>query len=78
MEKSQIEYLKKDLLKRYNVSQTTFEDADPEDQEFLKTFSFICLLSFDVYIKKMLIEKLIDDLAPQTPDHKHKGDKNQK
>ena len=78
MEKSQIEYLKKDLLKRYNVSQTTFEDAVPEDQEFLKTFSFICLLSFDVYIKKMLIEKLIDDLAPQTPDSKHKGDKNQK
>ena len=34
--------------------------------------------AFDVYIKKMLIEKLIDDLAPQTPDSKHKGDKNQK
>ena len=78
MEKSQIEYLKKDLLKRYNVAQTTFEDADPQDQEFLKAFSFICLLSFDVYIKKMIIESLIDDLSPQVSDSRHKGDKKQK
>ena len=78
MEKSQIEYLKKDLLKRYNVAQTTFEDADPQDQEFLKAFSFICLLSFDVYIKKMIIENLIDDLSPQVSDSRHKGDKKQK
>ncbi|HEX3022325.1 MAG TPA: hypothetical protein VHP81_08030, partial [Lachnospiraceae bacterium] len=31
-----------------------------EDRDFLTTFSFICMLSFDVYMKKMIIEKLID------------------
>jgi hypothetical protein len=25
-------------------------------------FSFICSLSFDVYVKKLLIEKLLDEL----------------
>lgn len=40
----------------------TFEDAPEESREFLKLFSFICFLSFDVYMKKQLIEKLIDTI----------------
>lgn len=28
----------------------------------MKLFSFICFLSFDVYMKKQLIEKLIDEI----------------
>ena len=50
--------------KDYRFSSATFQDADEEDQEFLKRFSFICLMSFDVYIKKMIIEKMIDDISP--------------
>ena len=53
----------------------TFQDADEEDQEFLKRFSFICLMSFDVYIKKMIIEKMIDDISPSEPRDKHKKNK---
>lgn len=68
MEAGQIEYLKKDLLKRYHVAQDTFQEAPEESREFLKLFSFICLLSFDVYVKKMLIEHLIDDLKAKTPE----------
>ena len=64
MEKNQIEYLTKDLLSRYKTAQGTFENAPEEDREFLKLFSFICLLSFDVYMKKMLIEHLIDEIRP--------------
>ena len=59
MEHSQIEYLKKDLLKRYNIADQTFQDSPEEDRQFLQQFSFICLLSFDVYCKKLLIEKLV-------------------
>lgn len=75
MEKSQIENLKKDLAKRYNIAINTFEDADPEDQKFLKLFSFICLLSFDVYIKKMLIEEIIDEIRPEGKNKKNKKEK---
>lgn len=66
MEKGQIELLKKDLVRRYNASTETFLDSSDEDREFLQNFSFICLLSFDVYIKKMLIENLIDEMTPDT------------
>lgn len=78
MEKSQIEYLKKDLVKRYHTAEDTFTDAEEEDRKFLRTFSFICLLSFDVYIKKMLIEHLIDDMRPEEEGKKHHKDKKQK
>ena len=62
MEKGQIESLQRELLERYQTAQATFEDAPKEDQEFLKLFSFICLLSFDVYIKKNIIEQIIDSM----------------
>ena len=48
-------------------------NAPEEDRDFLKLFSFICLLSFDVYVKKMLIEQMIDELRASTDtDTKHK------
>lgn len=75
MERSRIESLKKDLFKSYQTAQGTFEDAAEEDQEFLKTFSFICQLSFDVYLKKMLIEHLIDDMRPEESAGKHRKEK---
>ena len=75
MEKGELDALKKELTERYDIAQGTFENAPKEDQDFLKLFSFICLLSFDVYIKKMLIEKMIDELrsdpsADLKPKHK--------
>lgn len=65
LEKPQIEHLKENIRDMYTISQNTFSDASLEDQDFLQQFSFICLLSFDVYIKKQIIEKLIDQLPKQ-------------
>lgn len=72
MEKEQIESLMKDLLRKYKTAQDTFSDADEEDQENLKRFSFICLLSFDVYVKKMMIEHLIDEMNLSSNEEKKK------
>lgn len=49
-----------DVVSKYNATQKSFMDAPEEDQEFLRNFGFICMLGFDVYIKKMMIESLID------------------
>ena len=56
----QIELLKQDIQDKYHCAQDPFGNYPDQDQEFLHLFSFICLLSFDVYVKKLLIEKLID------------------
>lgn len=63
LEKEQLDLIKKDIIQKYNVSQETFDDKDSSEREFLTLFSFICMLSFDVYLKKQIIEKIIDQLT---------------
>ena len=68
LEREEVEVMKQDVVRKYHKAQETFSDAAAEDQEFLQTFSFICMLSFDVYVKKMLIEKLIDSCRSKETD----------
>ncbi len=57
----QMDSLTKDVIRRYMKSLGAFEQVkDEEDRKFLMTFSCICSLSFDVYVKKMIIERIID------------------
>lgn len=64
MEKSRIEPMKASVKEAYEKSQSAFADMPVgKDQDELKLFAFICSLSFDVYLKKMMIEKIIDELA---------------
>ncbi len=72
LEKSQVERLKEDVIAKYKLAENTFGEAPEEDREFLRKFSFICLLSLDVYVKKMIIEKLVDDLAGNKTESKKK------
>ena len=71
LEHDEVKYLMKDITKKYSTSTQTFADASPEEQEFLHTFSFICMLSFDVFVKKMLIEKIIDQMNEEKEEAKH-------
>ena len=70
LEKEQLEDLKKDVVEKFRR----------EEQEFLQKFALICLLSFDVYMKKMIVEQLVADLAdtmkaqePEKEAHKKKN-----
>jgi hypothetical protein len=63
MEKETVEQLKNDVREKYLKSQDSFENAPEKDRDFLKKFAFICELGFDVYVKKTIIEKMIDELA---------------
>ncbi|MBO4399817.1 MAG: DUF1836 domain-containing protein [Lachnospiraceae bacterium] len=55
--------LGKDVLKKFDRSKKVFENVEGEkEKEFLSIFSFISMLSFDVYLKKQMIEQIIDDL----------------
>lgn len=73
LEAEESQKLLKDLGKKYKIAGETFEDFPAEDQKFLHTFSFICMLSFDVYIKKMLIEHMIDNLNEEKEASSHEN-----
>lgn len=70
LERDEVKVLMKDITKKFTTSSETFADAPEDDQEFLHTFSFICMLSFDVFIKKMLIEKIIDQTVKREDELK--------
>lgn len=69
MERQQLEEIKKEVIGSYEMAQSVFEDAPEEHQEYLKKFAFICALSYDVYVKRLLVEKMIDEL-PDKDNHK--------
>ena len=58
----------KDLAKKFNTSMKTFEGMEGEDAELLRTFSFICMLSYDVYLKKTIIERIVDQMLHEEKD----------
>ena len=62
LEANKVQALKQEVMDMYQQAQQTFEGAPEEDVEFLRIFSFICVLSYDVYVKKLLIEKLVDEI----------------
>ena len=60
--KSQAAALSRDTLEKARIAGKSFEYVEDEEQrDFLELFSLISLLSFDVYMKKNIIESLIDD-----------------
>ena len=61
LEAGEIEFLKKDIEDKFRIAEETFPNAPEESQDFFKNFAFICLLSYDVFMKKLMIEKLVDE-----------------
>lgn len=62
LEKEQTDALTKDMIRKMTKAKESFVDVtDSEDHDFLTTFSFISMLCFDVYMRKHMIEKMIDD-----------------
>lgn len=75
LEEAEVGRLKEDVLKKFKQSEATFDKAPEEQQEFLHKFAFICMLSFDVYVKKLLIEKVIDSFREPEKEGKTKEKK---
>ena len=75
LEKGQIEQLIETLSKDFQRAGTTFVDEAEEDKEFLQIFSFICMLSYDIYIRKQIIEKMIDEFDILKNDKQEKTKK---
>ncbi|HAB94518.1 MAG TPA: hypothetical protein DCF49_07120 [Lachnospiraceae bacterium] len=48
-------------------AEKSFTSAPEEDREMLRRFNVICQLSTDIYLRKLLIEKLLDE-TPGVPD----------
>lgn len=52
----------RDIIRKLNKSNETFSEIEDEkERNILTKFSLICMLSFDIWVKKTIIENLIDE-----------------
>lgn len=70
MEDEALKKLRADVEEKYATSRETFAEVPEKDRDLLQKFAFICELCFDVYLKKTIVEKLIDDLPDSKQDSK--------
>lgn len=70
--------IESDLLKTLDSTENSFEDFEltEEEDRYLDYFSFIYQLCYDIYIRKQLIERLIDNYRDTHVKEKGKKKKN--
>ncbi len=68
-----------DITRKYGRSLQTFEDEklSEEEKDRMQLFSFIIQLSYDVYVKKLLIEKILDNIT-EAKEQDKKAEKDSK
>lgn len=78
-EKERTKLMQKDLEEMYQQSMETFTDVEEEDRQSLQFFSFMSSLILDIYVKKLLLEKLVDKVyTPQEPKQEKDKEKKKK
>lgn len=71
--KSQLSTINTDIEAKLEVDKEHFNDVkNKQDREFLQKFSMICMLGFDVFLKKQIIEGLIDTIVSDKEKSEHK------
>ena len=73
--KDQLDKILEDVKSEYEESLTKFKDAPEDDREYLELFSFVCTLGCDVFVKKLLIEKIVDSLRAHKAEDGQKENK---
>lgn len=76
MENPLKEYSLNDMNEKLKVAMDSYNEATKAEANYLHLFAFVSLLSFDVYMKKQVIEAIIDNLnTPLSKENKEKAAK---
>lgn len=76
LENEQATIVTRDVVRKYQKSRESFGEVEnAEERKLLQDFALISMLSFDVYMKKQLIEALIDENAPEPEKEKEMKEK---
>lgn len=61
--KSGLDNISDDIRKKIQSSEESFTDiTNPEHKDFLQYFSLMCMLSYDIYLKKQVLGMMVDKL----------------
>ena len=59
-----------EVIEQYKDSCGKFEDAPESEKDYLQLYAFVCKLGCDVFIKKLMIEKIVDSLREHRDEEK--------
>lgn len=71
---------KQGIFESYDIVCKKLKEEHPdtpmdENMKYLQDFTFVALLSYDIYLKTQLVEKIIDELSPPDSDSSGKEEK---
>ena len=76
LERGQAGFVAKDILRKAEIAEETFSDIEDEEQrEYLKKYAYACLLSYDIYMKRQMLERLIDETFLEPREEEKKEEK---
>ena len=64
LEKIEAADFDEEIMRLYQLSDSAFSisNANEKEKDFLRLFTLICMLCYDIYLKKSVIERLIDGM----------------
>lgn len=71
LEKYQYFNIENSVVKTFEIAE---KDATVSEDEYLKKFTFLSLLAYDIFSKKKLMEKIIDDMAKEQEEKRDAED----
>lgn len=72
--KASLPALTEDARKTFEDTRKAFADKDPADREVLQEFELLCRFSAEIYIKKLYIERLLDEEKRAKEEGRKKND----
>ncbi len=58
----------KDIINKYKAACEVFpkdEEESSAETEYIRKFTYLCLLGFDIYMKKVVMEKIVDEMRKE-------------
>ena len=57
--------IENDVRKKYETAMSSFDDAakvGTKDSKMLKDFAFLTMMTFDIYARKLMVQRIIDEI----------------
>ena len=56
------DFIKSDIIRDINKSKEMFLDNPKKDTDYLQLFALVTGLTYDIYVKKQMIESIVDQI----------------
>jgi DNA-binding transcriptional MerR regulator len=56
------EAVRRDMTEKFSTADDAFKDLPENQRDYLRKFAYICEMGYDIFLKKSIIEQMIDEM----------------